>query len=128
MLLTTVRRRRHTTTSSAITHRLQRLGEVRLDAPVTEVSAGLLDPLDLSRHTPAIALVPEAAAYDVHHGVVQLGVEAPALADVLFVAAFEAAVRVQVATELEQQVEGVAGAGGEGGEALDVREELQHAG
>lgn len=124
----TNRRRRTQSGLRALPHGIQGAWEVRLDAPVPEVRARLLDPLDLPRDAPALALFPEPAPHDLHHGVVELGVEAAALAQVLLVPVLEPAMRVQVPTKLEQQVEGEFGAGGEGGEAVDVRKKLEHAG
>lgn len=113
---------------ATITHSVQSAREVRFDAPVAQVRAGLLDALDFALHAPAVAFLGEAAADDADHAVVQAGVEGAALGEVFFVAVFEPAVRVEVTAEFEEEVEGVAGAAGEAGQAGDVGEEFEHAG
>ena len=110
------------------THHLERVREIRLDAPIAQVRARLLDPLDLSLHTPGVAFFLEAALHHLHHRLVELAVELAALAQVIFVAVLEPAVRVQVPAQFEQEVESIAGAGGERAEARDVWEEFEHAG
>ena len=59
---------------------------------------------------------------------VKAGVEVAPRSDVFWIAAVEAAVRVEVATELEDEVEGVARTGREEGQALNIGEELEHCG
>ena len=63
------------------------------------------------------------------HGVVEAGVEVRAAGLVgVVVPAVVAAVGVQVAAELDEELEGERGAGGEGREGFDGREERQEGG
>ena len=117
-----------TTGAHTIAHRIKSLGEVWLDTPISEIRASLLDALDLPLNTPAFALVPETATHDVDHSVVELGVEAATFAQVLFVSALEAAVRIEITSKLEKQVKGMTGTGGQDCETLDVWQEFEHAG
>jgi len=114
--------------TATIAHGVEGVREVRLDTPVAEVCAGLLNALDLALNSPAIALLGEAAADDADHGIVQTGVEGAALRKIFFVAILQSSVRVEVAAQLEQQVEGIAWAAGQSRQACDVGEELEHAG
>lgn len=109
-------------------HHIQRLREIRLDAPISEIRARLLNALDLPLHAPALALLSEPSAHYIHHRLIQAAVEAAALGQVVLVPVLQPAVRVQVPAELEQEVEGVARPAREGGEAADVGEEFEHAG
>lgn len=59
---------------------------------------------------------------------VKAGVEVASRGDVFRIAAIEAAVRIEVAAKLEDEVEGMARAGGEEGQALNVGQELEHCG
>lgn len=108
-------------------HEVERLGEVRLDAVGSEVLRGLLDALDLALDVPLFALA-EAPANHLDHGDIEARVEVAAGRQIFLVAAVEATVRIEVAAELEDEIEGVARARRQERQALDVGQELEHGG
>lgn len=108
-------------------HNVKSLGKVGLDAVGGQVLGSLLDALDLALHVPLFALG-KASTDDVDHGTVETSIEVAAGGEVLFVAAIEAAMRVEVAAELEDEIKSVTWAGGKERQTLDVRQELEHGG
>lgn len=92
----------------------------------------LLQPLDIPRHHPRRILAAawrQAHLDDVQHALVQAGVEVRAAAGVgVVVPALVAAVGVEVAAELDDELEGEGGAAGEGGEVFDGGDQLGEGG
>jgi len=102
--------------------------EVRFYAPVPEICARLLNPLNLSLHTPAVSFLLEATPNDIHHGIVQSSIEGASLGKVLLVAILEAAMRIEIAAELEEKIKGVPRTRGESRQTSDVGKEFEHTG
>lgn len=127
-----MRRRRSTPRTPIIRlppHRIQRPREIRLDPEIPQIRRRLLNPLNLPTHIPrVIAFLLEPSPHNIHHSPIELVVELAAGVEVGGVLGVEAAMGVEVATELEDEVEGEFWAGGEGGQARDVREEFGHGG
>lgn len=113
-----------------VPHHIQAPGEITLQADLApQEPARLLQPLDIPSHHPRRLLLPRLAQplpYDFDHGIVQAGVEVRARRLVgVVVPAVVAAVGVQVAAELDEELEGEGGAVGELGEVFDGGEECQ---
>jgi hypothetical protein len=108
-------------------HRLKCIGKVRLDTVGLEVAGSLLDALDLTLDAPLLALA-EATGNDVDHGNVEFGVEIAASCYVACVGAVDATVRVQVAAQLQHEIEGMARSLRQECQSLDVGQELEHGG
>lgn len=89
-------------------HEVQRLWEVGLDAESLEVVGRLLNALDFALHVPVLAIA-EPPAHDIDHSRVQARVKVTASFNVGWLAAVKAAVRVEVAAKLEEQVKCVTG-------------------
>lgn len=116
-----------------VPHHIQAPWEVTLQANLApQEPARLLQPLNIPPHHPRRLLLPRLAQplpYDIDHGVVQAGVEVGARGLVgVVVPAVVAAVGVQVAAELDEELEGEGGAVGELGEVFDGGEECQECG
>jgi hypothetical protein len=106
-------------------HRLQCVGEVRLNTVGLEIAGRLLDTLDLTLHAPLLALAKATGNY-VDHGNVKLGVEVAASCNVARISTVDAAVRVQVAAKFEHEIKGMARSLREQSQSLDIGQELEH--
>jgi len=112
----------------AISHNVQCMREVRLNTPVAEVGTSFLDALDFSGDTPTFAFLSKATAHDIDHGFVEASIEGSTFAQVFFITTLETTVGVEVAAQLEQQVEGKFGTRRKGSKTADVGQEFEHTG
>lgn len=101
-------------------HDLQAAGKIRRDAIITpQIRARLLHPLHIPHDLPLLALI-QALANHIHHRLIEPLIELQAI---VRCGRGGATVRVEVAAELDDELEGELGAALERGEALEVREE-----
>jgi hypothetical protein len=110
-----------------LSHHLQGPLKVRFDSEASKVTRRLFDPLDLTADAPLLPLV-ESALHNTDHGLVEAIVKVLPGIHVLNVRTVQAAVRIEIPSQLEDQVEGFGAARGKRGEAVDVWEEFEHRG